>query len=98
MKDEVGGKEAELKFLQEQLTEATRERDRERAANLKIKVCCYSNHLSSCEPVNADQNDFTDAHDRQQAEMKELNNKMQKLSKENSEIRQAFRRLLELVC
>lgn len=41
MKDGLGGREAELKFLQEQLTEATRERDRERAANLNIKVCCY---------------------------------------------------------
>ena len=41
MKDGLGGREAELKFLQEQLTEATRERDRERAANLKIKVCCH---------------------------------------------------------
>lgn len=41
MKDGLGGREAELKFLQEQLTEVTRERDRERAANLKIKVCCY---------------------------------------------------------
>lgn len=38
MKDGLGGREAELKFLQEQLTEATRERDRERASNLKIKV------------------------------------------------------------
>ena len=41
MRDGLGGREVELKFLQEQLTEATRERDRERAANLKIKVCCY---------------------------------------------------------
>ena len=41
MKDGLGGREVELKFLQEQLTEVTRERDRERAANLKIKVCCY---------------------------------------------------------
>lgn len=38
MKDGLGGREVELKYLQEQLTEATRERDRERAANLKIKV------------------------------------------------------------
>ena len=30
--------------------------------------------------------------------MKELNNKMQQLSKENGEIRQAFRKLLGLVC
>jgi len=38
MKDGLGNREVELKFLQEQLMEATRERDRERAANLKIKV------------------------------------------------------------
>ena len=38
MKDGLGGREAELKYLHEQLTEATKERDRERAANLKNKV------------------------------------------------------------
>lgn len=42
MKDGLGGREVELKFLQEQLMEATRERDRERVANLTIKVCFYT--------------------------------------------------------
>ena len=46
MKDGLGGREAELKYLHEQLTEATKERDRERAANLKNKVIfLYSENM-----------------------------------------------------
>jgi len=50
MKDGLGGREAELKYLQEQLTEVTKERDRERAANLKIKVFLHGSEVKATNP------------------------------------------------
>ena len=44
--------------------------------------------------VCINKNDYEDTQERQQAEMKELNNKMQQLTRENEEIRTAFRKLL----